>query len=221
MRGGARHVTHVPDAGIERDFMAADVDPHGCGGVDRHGHGRHDERAALADIDHAGDFHKLITLDSPHFGARSDSYVVSIREETIVGRLFAAAMYEAGMPINDGAVDDLEFFSQAIEAIGPANVPSHALAGVGGSDYQNFCPGLSGIFIKTIAFFSDDTVPELLTRIYGNEPNDVVVGLDSQNGPLPSEATSTPIPGPDHQRFTLSICVPVFVSCGKTRSGSP
>ena len=152
----------------------------------------------------AGDFHKLITLDSPHFGARSDSYVVSIREEIIVGRLFAAAMYEAGMPINDGAVDDLEFFSQAIESIGPANVPSHALAGVGGSDFQSFCPGLSGIFIKTIAFFARESVPELLTRIYGTEPNDVVVGLDSQNGPLPSEATSTPIPGPDGVHFCVT-----------------
>ena len=62
----------------------------------------------------------------------------------IVGEVFAAAMYEAGMPINDGAVDDLEFFSPAIDAIGLAKVGSHALAGVGGSDYNGFCPGLSG-----------------------------------------------------------------------------
>ena len=152
----------------------------------------------------AGDFHKLITLDSPHFGARSDSYVVSIRDEEIVGRVFAAAMYEAGMPLNDGAVDDLEFFSQPIESIGPANVGSHALAGVGGSDFEGFCPGLTGTFIKIVAFFSDDSVPELLTRIYGTEPNDVVVGLDSENGPLPSEATSTPIPGPDGVHFCVT-----------------
>ena len=152
----------------------------------------------------AGDFHKLITLDSPHFGARSDSYVVSIREEEIVGRVFAAAMYAAGMPINEGAVDDLEFFSQPIESIGPANVGSHALAGVGGSDFEGFCPGLTGTFIKIVAFFADESVPELLTTIYGTEPNDVVVGLDSENGPLSSEATSTPIPGPDGVHFCVT-----------------
>src|SRR5262245_46176378 len=152
----------------------------------------------------AGDFHKLITLDSPHFGARSDSYVVSIRDEEVVGRVFSTAMYEAGMPLNNGAVDDLEFFSQPIESIGPANVGSHALAGVGGSDFSSFCPGLTGTFIKTVAFFADDTVPELLTRIYGSEPNDVVVGLDSENGPLPSQATSTPIPGPDGVHFCVT-----------------
>src|SRR6187200_3193053 len=32
---------------------------------------------------------------------------------------------------------------------------------------------------------------------------------------------ATLIPGPDHQRLTRSSCVPVFLSCGNTRSGSP
>ena len=152
----------------------------------------------------AGDMHKLITLDTPHLGARSSTYVVGIRNEEIVGRLFAAAMYAAGMPINDGAVDDLEFFSPAIDSLGLAEVGSHALAGVGGSDYNGFCSGLTGVFVRIVAFFSRDTVPELLTTIFGTEPNDVVVGLDSQNGFLLSPATSTPIPGPDGAHFCVT-----------------
>jgi PKD repeat protein len=152
----------------------------------------------------AGDFHKLITLDSPHLGARSATYIVGIREETIVGRLFSAAMYAAGMPINDGAVDDLEFFSPAIDALGLAEVGSHALAGVGGSEYHGFCSGLTGDFVRIVAFFARETVPELLTTIFDTEPNDVVVGLDSENGFLPSEATSTPIPGPDGAHFCVT-----------------
>ena len=152
----------------------------------------------------AGDIHKLITLDTPHLGARSATYVRGLGDEIIVGDVFAAAMYEAGMPINDGAVDDLEFFSAAIDAIGLAEVGSHALAGVGGSDYDGFCPGLSGDFIRIVAFFARDSVPELLTTIFGAEPNDAVVGLDSQNGTLPPEATSTPIPGPDGVHFCVT-----------------
>lgn len=152
----------------------------------------------------AGDIHKLITLDTPHLGARSSTYVVGIRNEEIVGRIFAAAMYAAGMPINDGAVDDLEFFSPAIDSLGLAEVGSHALAGVGGSDYNGFCSGLTGVFVRIVAFFSRDTVPELLTTIFGTEPNDVVVGLDSQNGFLLSPATSTPIPGPDGAHFCVT-----------------
>jgi len=152
----------------------------------------------------AGDIHKLITLDSPHLGAHSADTAAHIRDTVIVGRVFSAAMSLAGMPVGDGAVDDLEFFSPAIDSIGLAEVGSHALAGVGGSSFEGFCPGLTGTFIKILAFFSDESVPEMLTTIFGDEANDVVVGLDSENGFLPSDATSTPIPGTDGVHFCVT-----------------
>src|SRR5262249_17544352 len=140
----------------------------------------------------------------PHLGSPSADLVVSIRDTTIVGHAFSAAMYLAGMPVGDGAVDDLESFSPAIDAIGLTRVGSHALAGVGGSSFDGFCPGLSGTFIKILAFFTDETVPELLSTVFGSAPNDAVVPLNSENGFLPSQATSPSISGVDGVHFCVT-----------------
>ena len=95
-----------------------------------------------------GDFHKFITLDSPHQGARLASIIVAMRNivndpgsfwgtrllYSEILTFFAKAWGLDYARITGGAVDDLSEYSNAILDLAPLKAPTHVHVGTGGSD---------------------------------------------------------------------------------------
>jgi pimeloyl-ACP methyl ester carboxylesterase len=130
-----------------------------------------------------GDVHKLMTLDSPHTGSPLGNLLVTLRETPIIGSLVTSLANKLNKPIDRGAIDDLATGSPAIQAIGAAPVPGHALVGVGGSDTLTLIGGSLGAFYRMVSFFSN-------LDFFQGLQHDGVVGRLSQEGGLPDSATS-------------------------------
>ena len=56
-----------------------------------------------------GDIHKLITLDSVHFGSFLADFAIDLKDSLppLMQNLFLSKMRSEGMPVDDGAVEDL------------------------------------------------------------------------------------------------------------------
>lgn len=130
-----------------------------------------------------GDVHKLMTLDTPHTGSPLGNLLVTLRDTPLIGSVVTSAANFFNKPIDRGAIDDLANGSPAIQAIGAAPVPGHALVGVGGSDTLTLIAGELGAFYRMVSFFSS-------LEIFQGLQQDGIVGRQSQEGGLPASATS-------------------------------
>jgi hypothetical protein len=81
----------------------------------------------------AGDLHKLVTVNTPHWGSPMANLLLSIRNTTFVGDLLVVGMERLGMSVVGGAIDNLAEGSAAYAAIGATPVRTHCIAGIGGS----------------------------------------------------------------------------------------
>ncbi len=135
-----------------------------------------------------GNVHKLITIDTPHTGSPWGNLLVPIKD-TIIANLLNTVEID----IIGGAIDDLAKGSDAIGKIQQTLIPSHALVGIGGpdSDALIFISGYIGKAYGILAFFLD--FPDLFPSLQ----NDVIVGLESQEGGISDDAISDPIDGTD------------------------
>ena len=137
-----------------------------------------------------GDVHKLLTLNTPHTGSPLANFLVALRDTSgpVQRLLLVSTLRALGMPIDEGAIDDLAKGSAAINAIEQTPVPAHALVGVGGSDLTGDAlanaRGALGVVFKFLNFI-DDT-----TDLFAGLQHDFVVGRRSQEGGLPSSAIS-------------------------------
>jgi len=130
-----------------------------------------------------GDVHKLMTLDTPHTGSPLGNLLVTLRDTPLIGSLVTGLANQLNKPIDRGGIDDLANGSAAIQAIGAAPVPGHALVGTGGSDALALLPGELGAFYKMIFFFSS-------SDLFQGLQHDGIVGRQSQEGGLPANAIS-------------------------------
>lgn len=135
-----------------------------------------------------GYIRKLITLDTPHCGSRLASLFVENLSDAL-----ADAFGTFGFPLTDGAVGDLAFGSTAIAALPAANVPTHAIVGVGGVEFLPDTPGFWGVVFNVIEWFFSNTLGSIL---FDGMQHDSVVAEDSQRGGL-SGFASTLIGGMD------------------------
>ncbi|MGI9014361.1 MAG: hypothetical protein ACR2GY_08945, partial [Phycisphaerales bacterium] len=79
-----------------------------------------------------GDINRLITLDTPHFGARlAHILVTETNELKWTGRRVEQA---TDLEVDGGAIRDMRLDSDVLETITAARVPVHAIVGKGGSD---------------------------------------------------------------------------------------
>jgi hypothetical protein len=129
------------------------------------------------------------------------NFVVGLRESGVNGVLLSLLLRRLGLPIDEGALDDLATGSPAINAIGQCPVPAHALVGIGGSEALAAAGGRLGAFYTAVGFFGTTTGSQLFQGLQ----HDYVVGRDSQEGGLPA-AASTVFGAPDgiHTSNTLS-----------------
>ncbi|OGK86737.1 MAG: hypothetical protein A2X52_02755 [Candidatus Rokubacteria bacterium GWC2_70_16] len=79
-----------------------------------------------------GDINRLITLGSTHKGSHLPSLLIEYMRRLPVGHARAWRMANWGFSgqLAPGAFTDQEFDSDALKALGPTRVPSHAIAGV-------------------------------------------------------------------------------------------
>jgi PKD repeat protein len=169
----ALHVLRKQGIAVKR----VDVVAHSMGGlIARH----------IASADHTI-MHKLITIDTPHFGSALADYVVANKNNFFIWGYFLP-----GHPIDTGAADDLRVAvgAGARQADTPG-LRAHSIVGVASNDEQckatdnNPLPSL-----VTALCVADDPLDfanckrSLLTSILSNRPNDEIVDIDSQRGGL-------------------------------------
>jgi len=136
----------------------------------------------------AGDIHKLITLDSPHFGSAAADTLESLRTSFLNIDLpeydfIAALMLGGGWDITGGAVEDLATTSQATRSLPATDIPSHAI--VGAPPFTALC--LPESFIKPLLIGMG------LDGFALGAEHDGLVARSSQEGGLPSRAVDTPV----------------------------
>lgn len=150
-----------------------------------------------------GDVNRLITLNSPHTGSPLADLLVTLRTSS-VGQQANYLFTSGDMPLG-AAIDDLREHSSALNGIGALTVPSHALAGTGGSDAVDVAevagsiaelasdvplpPQLTTLF-KAMSFIAE-IIGISNTVIFGDRKHDLIVPLDSELGGLPVAATTT------------------------------
>jgi len=175
---------------FSRTIMGAKVDYVG------HSMGGNLARVYLAQAAPYKTIHRLYTLNTPHLGSPLANLLVDLRDNLspLKRFLLILAAERIGKPINRGAIDDLAVGSDALAAIPDTRVLSHALVGVGGSqwvaDTLADAPGTIGDVYRVLDFLTGPG------GLFEGVEHDLVVGRDSQIGGLPA-GTFTVFNGPD------------------------
>ncbi len=212
IRSGATQARHDFDLALYRrrmDLIAAsrvDVVAHSMGGLitKQIAAGGYDGSKA----DDSTMVHKLITLDTPHFGSALADFIVANRNDFFIKHFFLPHF-----PIDTGAADDLRITAggASARALSTGSLRAHSIVGIASDDepcdatvnVKNRLPELvtwlcgelhpeshNGIVSNYAFGFPFSTVDEckrwLLTRVLNNHFNDEIVDDESQRGGLSS-----------------------------------
>jgi pimeloyl-ACP methyl ester carboxylesterase len=142
---------------------------------------------------HAGDIHKLITLDTPHAGSElADQLVDDNGAATLKGEAAAAGLQECMIC---GAVSDLRTLSSILRNMPAAPPPAHAIVGVGGGavldDLGGFAAAAKDVGGPTarLALAAGAGADWIVGTVFGGR-NDLIVSETSQRGGLPDDAVT-------------------------------
>jgi hypothetical protein len=154
-----------------------------------------------------GDVHKLVTVDTPHFGSPLARILVDEREQPTFLGWIAERMNHC---VTCGAVFDLRPESDATRRVlrdsSSSDVPFHAVVGTGGSDIignvleNTIRNALSKYPVAVIAFAVLDVLRALDLVEIAFPPeleHDLIVGRKSQEGGLPTGSPATTVVGFD------------------------
>jgi pimeloyl-ACP methyl ester carboxylesterase len=163
----------------------------------------------------AGDFHKLITVDTPHSGSEVANKVERLRAcryTTCIGILDSLV---ASYPqLDSGAVNDLAVGSAALRSIGPAHIPSHAIVGSGGDAFlvaagDTATAEMWAIAPELVYSYAVEQVTVASARAAAHSlfhgEHDLIVGVWSQYGGMGAGSPSTDEltgPGAIHTKCT-------------------
>jgi choice-of-anchor A domain-containing protein len=155
-----------------------------------------------------GDLNRLITMNTPHVGARLADEIVEMRQALITGgnlnrwMTVRNSLLRVGIIIDgpgDVAIDDLRTDSAVINAIGETGVPSHLLVSQGGLSLnrdQSFPMLLDGIrtlyqqmerWHPLVSNIQDATERQKLilgqeSMLFCDDQHDLFVAVDDQKG---------------------------------------
>jgi pimeloyl-ACP methyl ester carboxylesterase len=183
--------TNVLNA-VRRDGIAAaqvDVVAHSLGGLIAR------SRAALRDAERAylrpenfqrGDFHKLISVGTPHRGTPVADFLISnrcVRSSFFQGRTLEEYFASIGRPFGR-AIEELRTVSPAITNVGATTgIRSHAIVGI--APGKSPTEGLLSSLPRALGYSL--TLDDLLG---GNRNHDTIVPRSSQAGGLPRSAVT-------------------------------
>jgi len=153
-----------------------------------------------------GDFHKLITIDTPHYGSQVSDLVIN-GDNTLTWCGQVAACFTDGPTTNDpdtdkrctkcGLVRDLRTDSPVLRRLNsaapPIPVPVHAVYGTGGRDDITLN---TWDYLKYHGrtYYGTKACGMAISDLFHGE-NDLVVSAFSQRGGLSPGTTATPISG--------------------------
>jgi pimeloyl-ACP methyl ester carboxylesterase len=136
-----------------------------------------------------GDIHRLITLNTPHAGSPLANlfYSLATSPNPLVQAAAIKGFAALRWPIDQGAIEDLAVGSAALQQIGVVELPSHAIGGTGGT-------GINFLSLADIKVEALESAYVLAYHLNGGslhsgleaDPNDGIVGIESQLGGLPS-----------------------------------
>lgn len=136
-----------------------------------------------------GDVNRLISLVTPHCGARTAEWLTgSDGEPTIVGLVFN----RMGLDVTQGAVRDLRQDRIALPPTLGLGVPLHALTGSGGDEAvgvaaSSVCLLAGGVTCRAWkTFWNLASIFDVQTQVFGDSDHDLVVGINSQRSGLGS-----------------------------------
>jgi len=181
---------------FSRNIVGAQVDYAG------HSMGGNLARVYLAQAAPYKTIHRLYTLNTPHLGSPLANLLVDFRDNLspLKRFLLILAADRIGKSINRGAIDDLAVGSDALAAIPDTGVLSHALVGIGGSQWAAEtladAPGPIGDVYRILDFLTGPG------DLFEGLQHDLVVGRDSQIGGLPL-GTFTIFDGPDSRHTNV------------------
>jgi PKD repeat protein len=144
-----------------------------------------------------GDYHKLITLNTPHTGSPLANIVVLLRE---IPQFTSFAANVLRKPISScgstwipfvcapSAMDDLQVGSTALASLPWPHVPTHALVGEAGVLGSDCVTELTGLATWMSAATRHKNVDDFSMDIFGETTHDQVVGSASQKGGLMAPA---------------------------------
>ena len=146
----------------------------------------------------AGDMHKLITLDTPHWGSKLAN--CGVNENGTITTYGSVAEVAVQNCVTCGAVFDLRVGIQALLNMPSTTIPSHAIVGVGGpavlnnldvftnaaSTLPGWLGGLGG-FAHAVVNGTEYTLQD----VFGQERHDLLVSELSQIGGIGANAIST------------------------------
>lgn len=142
-----------------------------------------------------GDIHKLITLDTPHFGSKLANALVDENGTTTDLGVAVQEAFDllAALPgglkkcIDCGAVFDLRVGSPALKNMPAVTVPSHAIVATGGEAALAAGIGVAGPESVLLKVFTDAGAN---WGFFDNEAHDLIVADSSQAGGLSGTAVS-------------------------------
>jgi hypothetical protein len=187
-RGAQRAVNYARYLGYSAS--KATVIAHSMGGIlaRLHAAGRNGDYYRADNLGQ-GDFYKLITLYTPHRGSAGACVLDGI------GSFWPTYVLSPPVCFDCGAVRDLRPDSQEIQTLPAVTVPSHTIAGLGGSQAVSAMPlGVAvGAFrdrLGTVVFRMVSLINNL-PSILGSSQNDLIVTQDSALGGLTGAATTS------------------------------
>lgn len=142
-----------------------------------------------------GDFHKLITLNTPHKGSPLANLLTSTNPALLPLKFAADELLGC---TSCGAVADLRTDSTVNTswlAQNVAEVPCHAIVSTGGSDIINLLTDLQDLALparRLMTFFVGYDVEEYMQDALGE--HDGIVGRASQEGNIPNHTTVFGLP---------------------------
>ena len=137
-----------------------------------------------------GDLHKMVTVNTPHWGSPMANILASVRDSW-VGDFLIIGMERMGMSIVGGAVDDLSEGSRSLSLMGVTPIRSHSLVGIGGSQIL----GVANLGLNVAANLAPPPYRNILrllywtstlttAAIYRGHEHDFIVLRPSQEGGL-------------------------------------
>lgn len=170
-----------------------------------------------------GDINRLITANTPHKGSLGADLLIELVKDPSVGPVLLNASCIARKCLNEGAVEDLRTTSGQVLRLREADVPFHALVGVGGREYlQNHTLNMEKRFLSESGFpafvviaaaLLDRAVDAVVNDVvFPGEEHDLIVQQSSQEAGLTGSSpfkttfgyTSEPLPG-IHQALGISV----------------
>jgi hypothetical protein len=131
-----------------------------------------------------GDFHKIITVGSPHHGSELANWLIRHKDDPLFPSTLGSYMSAFGRSLGP-AVYGFQTGSKALQHLGATDVSAHAIIGIAPSP-----PSSTEKWLNDIPWSVGDTSTTVSQLLGGDGHHDTIVPIESQQGALSSPNSS-------------------------------